>query len=76
MDGKENAGTITAYDTEAGKLTISLFGGDTVSGIVTENTRIRCGQESDHSQDDDQNDDPEPRPRATARTIRPLRPGR
>jgi hypothetical protein len=66
MDGNENAGTITSYDTETGKLTISLFGGDSVSGIVTEDTRIRCGQQCDHnhgqndedqSQNDDQNDD-------------------
>jgi hypothetical protein len=59
MDGNENAGTITSYDTETGKLTISLFGGDTVSGIVTEDTRIRCGEQCDQSQgqNDDQNDD-------------------
>jgi hypothetical protein len=57
MDGEENAGTITAYDTETGKLTISLFGGGTVSGIVTEETRIRCGHECNHGQDEDGSDD-------------------
>jgi hypothetical protein len=56
-DGEENAGTITSYDTETGKLTIALFGGDTVSGIVTEDTRIRCGHECDHGQDEDGGDD-------------------
>ena len=43
MDGDENAGTIASYDTETGKLMITLFGGDTVSGLVTDDTRIRCG---------------------------------
>jgi hypothetical protein len=45
MDGEENAGTIASYDTETGKLTITLFGGDTVSGVVTDETRIKCGHE-------------------------------
>lgn len=42
MDGQENAGTITSFDTESGKLTISLFGGETLSGMVTEGTEIKC----------------------------------
>jgi hypothetical protein len=42
MDGDENAGTIASYDTESGKLVINLFGGETISGLVTEDTRIRC----------------------------------
>jgi hypothetical protein len=42
MDGKENAGTITAFDAESGKLTISVFDGDTISGLVNADTRIRC----------------------------------
>jgi len=42
-DGEENAGTITAFDAETGRLTIALFGGETVSGLVTEETRIECG---------------------------------
>ena len=50
MDGDENAGTIASYDTETGKLVINLFGGETVSGLVTEDTRIRCGRE--HSEDE------------------------
>jgi hypothetical protein len=49
IDGNENAGTITAFDAESGKLTINLFNGDVVSGLVTESTRIKC--EDEHSPD-------------------------
>jgi hypothetical protein len=55
MDGDENAGTITSYDATTGKLTITLYGGDTVSGLVTDRTRIHCGGGCDHGEgpDDD-----------------------
>lgn len=49
MDGNENAGTITSFDATTGKLVISLFNGDSVSGLVTESTRIKC--EDEHSPD-------------------------
>ncbi|HWB69178.1 MAG TPA: hypothetical protein VG518_04310 [Solirubrobacterales bacterium] len=42
-DGEENAGTIVSFDSETGKLVISLFGGETVSGVVTDETEIHCG---------------------------------
>jgi len=42
-DGDEGAGTITAWDPETGELTVNLFGGDTVTGTVTDETRIQCG---------------------------------
>jgi hypothetical protein len=45
MDGEENAGTIQSFDTESGRLVISLFGGDTISGLVTDQTRIKCEDE-------------------------------
>src|SRR3954454_15077164 len=45
VDGNEQAGTITAFDAAPGKLTISLFNGDSVSGLVTESTRIKCEDE-------------------------------
>jgi hypothetical protein len=42
MDGEENAGTIASFDAASGKLVIDLFGADTVSGLVGEETRIKC----------------------------------
>ncbi len=49
MDGEENAGTIQSFDAETGRLTITLFGGDTISGLVTDRTKIKC--EDEHSPD-------------------------
>jgi hypothetical protein len=49
IDGNENAGMITAFDATTGRLTISLFNGDSVSGLVTDRTRIKC--EDEHSSD-------------------------
>lgn len=56
MDGEENAGTIASYDTETGKLTINLFGGETVTGFVTEDTRIDCGRHCSHHGEDGEED--------------------
>src|SRR6476659_2709130 len=42
MDGADNAGTIVSFDGESGRLVINLFGGETVSGLVTEGTEIEC----------------------------------
>jgi hypothetical protein len=41
-DGQENAGTVESFDAASGKLTIALFGGETISGLVTEATEIKC----------------------------------
>jgi hypothetical protein len=49
VDGDENAGTIASFDAATGRLTIALFGGDSISGLVTERTRIKC--EDEHSPD-------------------------
>ncbi len=45
----ENAGRIASFETATGRLTITLFGGDTVSGLITDRTRIKC--EDEHSPD-------------------------
>lgn len=45
-DGEEQAGTVASFDGESGRLTINLFGGDTISGLVTEGTEIKCDGES------------------------------
>ncbi|MGH2976195.1 MAG: hypothetical protein ACRDLL_15225 [Solirubrobacterales bacterium] len=49
VDGDENAGTIQSFDAETGRLAISLFGGDAISGLVTDRTRIKC--EDEHAPD-------------------------
>jgi hypothetical protein len=49
MDGEENAGTIQSFDPASGKLVIGLFGTDTISGLVTDRTKIKC--EDEHSPD-------------------------
>jgi hypothetical protein len=36
------AGTISSFDATTGRLTIALTGGETIGGLVTEDTRIRC----------------------------------
>ncbi len=41
------AGTIATFDATTGRLTIALTGGETVSGLVTEETRINCEGEDD-----------------------------
>jgi hypothetical protein len=46
MDGEENAGTIASFDATTGRLTIDLFGTETVSGLVTDQTRIKCEDQS------------------------------
>jgi len=49
MDGHEQAGTIASFDAATGRLVIDLFGTDTVSGIVTEGTEIKCEHHSSAS---------------------------
>jgi hypothetical protein len=44
-----NAGTIASFDTQTGRLVIDLFGNDTIGGLVTDRTRIKC--EDEHSPD-------------------------
>jgi hypothetical protein len=42
------AGTISSFDATTGKLTIALPDGEAVTGMVTEDTRIRCERGDDH----------------------------
>jgi hypothetical protein len=42
IDGEENAGTIASFDSATGRLTINVFGEETISGLVTEGTEIKC----------------------------------
>lgn len=45
IDGEEQAGTISSFDSETGRLVIDLFGTDTVAGLVTDATEIKCEDE-------------------------------
>jgi hypothetical protein len=47
----EEAGTISSFDPATGRLTIALTGGETVSGLVTTETRIRCEGTDDRRAD-------------------------
>jgi hypothetical protein len=53
-DDQENAGTIASFDGTT--LTINLFNGSSLSGIVAEGTEIKCeGPGDDNDQGDDDN---------------------
>src|SRR4029079_5657725 len=52
-DADEGAGTSSAWDPETGDLTINLFGGDTVTGTVTEETKIQCATDESEEPADD-----------------------
>jgi hypothetical protein len=59
-DGDERAGTVASFDGTT--LTIELFGGGSVSGLVTGDTEIECEDEGDDApvasaSDDDSGDD-------------------
>jgi hypothetical protein len=55
-DGDENAGRIESFNATSGRLVIDLFGGDTLSGQVTADTRIKCENENDANDQNDDND--------------------
>jgi hypothetical protein len=46
---RQPSGTIQSFDPETGKLTISLLNEETVSGLVTDRTKIKC--EDEHAPD-------------------------
>lgn len=49
-DVEENAGAISAWDATTGELTVDLYAGGTISGTVTDMTRVECeiaGDEDD-----------------------------
>jgi hypothetical protein len=52
-DGDEGAGTITAWDPDTGELTINMFGGDSVTGTVTDDTQIECRNDDGAEPDDE-----------------------
>jgi hypothetical protein len=60
VDGEENAGTIASFDAATGRLVIDLFGTDTVSGLVTDTTQIKCDDEHSTTSVATRSGEPEP----------------
>jgi hypothetical protein len=58
-DGDENAGTIESFDDSTGVLTIKLFGGGSVSGLVDDSTEIKCPDTAKSSSSGDDEGDGE-----------------
>jgi hypothetical protein len=63
-DGEEHAGTIQSFDPSTGMLVVSLFGGGSAEGLVSEETEIECddggggeASASDSSDDGEGSDD-------------------
>jgi hypothetical protein len=58
-DGDEKAGTIESFNADTGMLTITLFGGGSISGLVDDSTEIECPDAASMSShgDDDHGDD-------------------
>ncbi|MBK5231625.1 MAG: hypothetical protein JJE13_01395 [Thermoleophilia bacterium] len=54
-DKKEKAGIISAYNAEAQTLTISLYAGGELTGSVSDETKVKCGDEA--SSDDESSGD-------------------
>jgi hypothetical protein len=57
MDGDENAGRVQSFDASSGRLVIDLFGGDTLSGLVTDQTEIECDDEGEDNSADVSSED-------------------
>ncbi|MGE5282041.1 MAG: hypothetical protein ACM3N0_06935 [Chloroflexota bacterium] len=56
-DGEEHAGKIQSFDPETGTLVISLFGGGSISGLVTGETEIECKGGAEASASDSSGDE-------------------
>src|SRR5918999_6549895 len=61
-DGDEGSGTVVSFDPTTGRLVINSFGGDSASGLVTDETEIECDREDgdDHGGDDRHGDNSGP----------------
>lgn len=57
-DGDEGAGTIASFDSVTGELVINIFNGDSVSGLVTDETEIECENDDADEPDDHGVDEP------------------
>ena len=49
---REVAGTIASFDPTSGRLTIETRGGDSISGLVDDSTKIKCEDQSEVGHDD------------------------
>ena len=59
-DGDENAGTVASFDGTT--LTINLLNGSTISGLVTEDTEVKCGNECDRDGEESEEETAERHP--------------